>query len=98
MGQASSACLASRFPFNSRITKDGLLKIGRAEDFMKRLGFNQVRIRLHDSIARIEVPEEELDLGLKFKSDIIKKLKSLGFIYVALDLEGYRTGSMHEGM
>ena len=92
----SGACLASRFPFNNRITKDGLLKVERAESFMKRLGFKQVRIRLHDSIARIEIPEEELGLGLKFKSDIIKKLKALGFIYVALDLEGYRTGSMHE--
>ena len=92
----SGACLASRFPFNSRITKDGLLRVGQAEAFMKRLGFNQVRIRLHASIARIEVPEEELDLGLKHKDAIIKKLKHLGFIYVVLDLEGYRTGSMHE--
>jgi uncharacterized protein len=92
----AAACLASRFPFNNRITKSGLLKIGVAEDFMKRLGFNQVRVRLHNSIARIEVSEEELGLGLKFKDSIIKKLKDLGFIYVALDLEGYRTGSMHE--
>jgi uncharacterized protein len=92
----SNACLASRFPFNSRITKDGLVRIGQAEAFMKRLGFDQVRIRLHDSIARIEVPEKELDIGLRFKDTIINKLKALGFIYVALDLEGYRTGSMHE--
>lgn len=92
----SGACLASRFPFNNPITKNRLLKIGKAEDFIHRLGFSQIRVRLHDSIARIEIPEEELDLGLKFKELIVKKLKKLGFIYVALDLEGYRTGSMHE--
>ncbi len=90
------ACLASRFPFNSPITKNGLERIDKAEYFMRQLGFSQIRVRMHDSIARIEVPEEELDLGLKFKRTIINKLKNLGFIYVALDLEGYRTGSMHE--
>ena len=92
----SGACLASRFPFNSPITKEALLRIGKAEDFIRKLGFTQIRVRIHDSIARIEIPEEELALGLKFKNLIINKLKKLGFIYVALDLEGYRTGSMHE--
>lgn len=92
----SKACLASRFPFNSPITKDGLDRIDKAEEFMRRLGFKQVRVRLHDRIARIEVPEKDLSLGMKFKGSIISKMKKLGFIYVALDLEGYRTGSMHE--
>jgi uncharacterized protein len=94
----SGACLASRFPFNDPITKDGLVRIGKAENFLHKLGFTQIRVRIHDSIARIEIQEQELGLGLKFKSLIIKKLKKLGFIYVTLDLEGYRTGSMHEGM
>lgn len=92
----SFACLASRFPFNTEITREGLNKIGKAEDFLRRLGFRQVRVRMHGSIARIEVPQRDLDLGIKYKELIIKKLKKLGFIYVALDLEGYRTGSMHE--
>ncbi len=92
----SFACLASRFPFNSRITIDGLKKIDEAESYMRRIGFRQARVRLHDTIARIEVPEKDLNLGLKFKDQIVKKLKDIGFIYVALDLEGYRTGSMHE--
>ena len=92
----SGACLASRFPFNDPITKDGLERVGKAENFIRKLGFTHIRVRIHDSIARIEIPEEELRLGLKFKDLIIKKLKKLGFIYVALDLEGYRTGSMHE--
>lgn len=92
------ACLASRFPFNKPITRTGLQRIDKAEDFMRQLGFNQMRVRMHDAIARIEIPEEELSMVLKFRDLIIKKLKNLGFIYVALDLEGYRTGSMHEMM
>jgi len=92
----SFACLASRFPYSSAITKNGLKKIGRAEDFMRKLGFRQVRVRLHDAIARIEVPQDDLALGMKYKDLIINRLKRLGFVYVALDLEGYRTGSMHE--
>jgi uncharacterized protein len=92
----AAACLASRFPFKNRITKDALSRIDKAEAFMKKLGFRQVRVRMHDPIARIEVGEKELVLGLERKKAILKKLKDLGFIYVALDLEGYRTGSMHE--
>lgn len=90
------ACLASRFPFHNAITKTGIGRIEKAEDYMRKLGFRQVRVRLHDAIARIEVPEEDLNLGMRHKDQIIRKLKKLGFIYVALDLEGYRTGSMHE--
>jgi uncharacterized protein len=90
------ACLASRFPFNERITLAGLKKIERAEARMRRMGFRQVRVRLHGKTARIEVPESFLNLGLQMKDRIVKDLKGLGFVYVTLDLEGYRTGSMHE--
>jgi len=90
------ACLASRFPFNDRITISGLKRIEEAEGCMRRMGFNQVRVRLHGETARIEVTENDLSLGVKLKERIIKELKGLGFIYVTLDLEGYRTGSMHE--
>ncbi|MCX5665817.1 MAG: ATP-dependent sacrificial sulfur transferase LarE [Candidatus Omnitrophica bacterium] len=92
----SFACLASRFPFNDRITIAGLKRIEEAEGRMRRMGFKQVRVRLHGKTARIEVPEDDLSLGIKLKDKVIKELKSLGFIYVTLDLEGYRTGSMHE--
>ena len=92
----SFACLASRFPFNERITMAGLKKIEDAEGRMRGMGFKQVRVRLHGKTARIEVPEKALSLGLKLKDRIVKDLKDLGFVYVTLDLEGYRTGSMHE--
>ena len=92
----SFACLASRFPFNESITMAGLKKIEKAEGRMHRMGFKQVRVRLHGKTARIEVPGNSLSLGLKLKDRIVKELKSLGFIYITLDLEGYRTGSMHE--
>jgi len=92
----SFACLASRFPFNDRITISGLKKIEEAERCLHEMGFAQVRVRLHGDMARIEVPRRSLSLGLKLKDKITKRLKQLGFIYVTLDLEGYRTGSMHE--
>ena len=92
----SFACLASRFPFNDRITIAGLKRIEEAEGRMHRMGFKQVRVRLHGKTARIEVPGGYFSLGLKLKEKIVRELKSLGFIYVTLDLEGYRTGSMHE--
>ena len=94
----SFACLASRFPFNERITAAGLKKIEEAEGRMHRMGFKQVRVRLYGKTARIEVPGNSLSLGLKLKDKIVRDLKDLGFVYVTLDLEGYRTGSMHEAV
>ena len=92
----SFACLASRIPFNSSITKKDLNRIGKAEDHLRHIGFRQVRVRAHSDIARIEVSKKDLRLALRRTDSILKKLKSLGFVYVTLDLAGYRTGSMHE--
>lgn len=92
----SMACLASRIPYGEGITKEKLRRIEEAEDFIKNLGFGQVRVRYHGSIARIEVPEKDIPKLLEFRKEILKKLKELGFTYVALDLEGYRSGSMDE--
>ena len=92
----SFACLASRFPFNEKITISGLKRIEKAEGRMRRMGFKQVRVRLHGKTARIEVPGNYLSLGLKLKEKIVRELKGLGFVYITLDLEGYRAGSMHE--
>lgn len=94
------ACLASRFPYGQEITREKLEMVDRAEQYLLDLGFRQVRVRHHGDIARIEVAHEErsrfFDEGLSDR--IHAKLKELGFRYVALDLRGYRTGSMNEGL
>ena len=94
----SFACLASRFPYGSTITREKLTIVDEAERFLRELGIQQLRVRHHDQIARIEVSLE--DMG-KFISDgireqIVEKFKELGYTYVTLDLNGYRTGSMNE--
>jgi len=92
----SFACLASRIPFGSAITKKDLGKIEIAEALLQRLGFKQVRVRSHKDIARIEVLKKDFERAIKMDELIIKKLTALGFVYITLDLCGYRTGSMHE--
>lgn len=92
----SFACLASRFPFNDGITIAGLRRIDEAEEALRRLGFRQVRVRIHKDIARLELARGDLARAVRLKAAIAKRLKALGFVYVALDLDGYRTGSMHE--
>ena len=92
----SFACLASRFPYGTRITKEKLKIIDKAEKFLRKLGIKQVRVRYHNEIVRIEVAENDMKIIMKNKKDIVTKLKSLGFNYITLDLQGYRTGSMNE--
>ena len=92
----SFACLASRFPFHTNISSGDLLRVGKAEDYLRKLGFKQVRVRIHKDIARIEVLSGDLAKAIRLRELIIVSLKKLGFVYVALDLAGYRTGSMHE--
>jgi uncharacterized protein len=92
------ACLASRFPYGEKITREKLLMIDKAEQFLLDLGFREVRVRHHGNLARIEVGKQEI--GRFFAEDMMAQvyaeLKSLGFIYIALDMKGYRTGSMNE--
>ena len=92
----SFACLASRFPFNSTIDREGLKKVDEAESYLRKTGFKQVRVRIHGDIARLEILPADFSKALRSKEKIVVKLRSLGFVYVALDLAGYRTGSMHE--
>lgn len=94
----SMACLASRIPYGVRISKAVLKKVGRAEAFMKHLGINQVRVRYHNDIARIEVDKKDIKRfsSKNFCDKIVRRLKELGFRYIVLDLEGYRTGSLNE--
>ena len=93
----SSACLASRIPYNSKITISKLRTIEQAENFIHYLGIKQCRVRHHNTIARIEVLKKDSDIILKNAKDISKKFKSLGFKFITLDINGYRTGSLNEG-
>jgi uncharacterized protein len=92
----SAACLSSRIPYGDAITEGKLRRIENAETYLASLGIGQVRVRLHGDLARIEVHKEDRDTILEQQSAIAKKLRSLGFAYVTLDIEGYRSGSMDE--
>ncbi|HEY1406803.1 MAG TPA: ATP-dependent sacrificial sulfur transferase LarE [Spirochaetota bacterium] len=91
------ACLASRVPYGEKITKDILHRIEKAEEYLRSLGFRQFRVRSHSNIARIEVDPDEITIFFdkKMMTDIAVKMKSFGYSYVTLDLEGYKTGSMN---
>ena len=88
--------LASRIPYGEELSFTKVNKVNEAEKFILSLGINHVRVRSHHNIARIEVTEDQLNNLLKLKDSIILHLKELGFDYVTMDLEGYRTGSMNE--
>lgn len=93
------ACLASRFPYGTRITAERLQQIDRCETFMRENSFHTFRVRFHDEVARIEVALDELPKIIedKMRSRLLAEFKAAGFTYVSLDLQGYRTGSMNEG-
>lgn len=92
----SLACLASRFPYGTKITREKLAAVDEAEMFLRSLGIRQLRVRHHDQIARIEVVEEDMEILLQNREQIVKKLRDIGYNYVTMDLHGYRTGSMNE--
>ena len=95
----SFACLSSRFPYGHGITKENLMKVDAAETFMRDLGFRFFRVRHHDDkTARLEIDPQEFDrlLDSALREKIVDHFKTLGFAYVTLDLQGYRTGSMNE--
>jgi uncharacterized protein len=94
----SSPCLSSRFPYGTEINLERLGKIGACEVYMKELRFREFRVRYHGDLARIELSPQEI--GRFFdettRQAVVKKFKEIGFNYVSLDLQGYRTGSMNE--
>lgn len=96
----SFACLASRFVYGETITEDKLAMVEQGEQLLFSLGFHQFRVRIHGTLARIELLPEEMDrlLTPKLRAEIAEKFRSFGFSYVTLDLQGYRTGSMNEGL
>lgn len=94
--QPSSACLASRIPYREEITPEKLLMIEEAENYLFGFGFTQVRVRLHDRIARVELLPGEMERIFPLRGKVIRQLRKIGFHYVTLDLAGFRSGSMDE--
>ncbi len=92
------ACLSSRFPYGTKITEEALERLKVCEEFLRTLGFKQLRVRYHEATARIEVEEDSIKLfaNKELRDSVVKRFKSAGFTYVALDLIGYRSGSMNE--
>ena len=94
----ASACLSSRLPYGTEVTPERLSLVERGEAALRQLGFKQFRVRLHDRLARVEIAQDELPRALDpgMAAEISRALKAAGFSYVALDLEGYRQGSLNE--
>jgi uncharacterized protein len=94
----SFACLASRFPYGEEITEEGLRMVDQAEDFLFGLGFKQVRVRHYGNLARIEILTEEMErlMNGALRNKVVDRLKGMGYRYITLDLQGFRSGSMNE--
>jgi uncharacterized protein len=92
------ACLSSRFPYGQEITPEKLAQVARAEEFLRREGFLQVRVRHHGEIARLEVGPEELERAFARREEISSELRDAGFLYVTLDLAGYKSGSLNAAL
>lgn len=92
----SEPCLATRIPYNEKLTIEKLVAVLKAESFLSNLGFSQIRVRSHNGLARIEVSTQEQLMVLEYKEIILDYLKGLGFNYITMDLQGYRTGSMNQ--
>jgi uncharacterized protein len=97
------ACLSSRIPYGTPVTVEALSSVERAEEYIRSLGVRQLRVRHHvlpsgDTVARIETDEAGTEMLLQERQAVAERLKTLGYLYVTLDLAGYRTGSMNEGL
>jgi len=98
--EPASACLSSRIPYHTEVTDEKLRTIERAEQVLRDLGFRVCRVRHHDELARIEIARDDMPRALEPDTNraIVRELKALGYRYVSLDLQGYRTGSLNEGL
>jgi uncharacterized protein len=94
----SMACLASRIPYGTQVTSQNLSQVERAEGYLRGLGLRQVRVRHHDSVARIEVEGADFAAVLARREEIAARFKEIGYTHTALDLSGYRTGSLNEAL
>lgn len=93
-----AACLSSRFPYGSHITEARLAQVEAAEDALAELGFSQFRVRHHEDVARIEIVAEELSRAIELRAEIQDRVKATGYRFVAVDLGGFRSGSLNEGL
>jgi uncharacterized protein len=98
--EPASACLSSRIPYHNEVTDEKLRMIEQAEQLLRQLGFRVCRVRHHEELARIEIGRDELPRALApdTAAEIVHGLKALGYRYVTIDLQGYRTGSLNEGL
>lgn len=94
----SMPCLATRFPYGTALSYRDMEQVERGEAYLRSLGLNNVRIRVHGTVARVEVDEGAFGEVIKRKDEVVSCLKGLGYVYVTLDLEGFRSGSMDVGL
>jgi len=94
----SSPCLSSRFPYGTKITREALDMVAAAERVLRRVGFRECRVRYHEKMARIEVPAAELPrlIEAETRAELVKEFKQIGFVWVTVDLQGFRSGSLNE--
>lgn len=92
------ACLSSRIPYGTPVTVEALGRIGDAEAYLRSLGLRQLRVRHHEDVARIETDEAGLELLIAHRAEVVERLKALGYLYVTLDLAGYRSGSLNAAL
>jgi len=98
--EPASACLSSRIPYHSEVTSEKLQMIERAENVLRDLGFRVCRVRHHETLARLEFGHDEMDRAFDpdVREQIVRELRALGYQHVAIDLQGYRMGSLNEGV
>jgi uncharacterized protein len=96
----ASPCLSSRFPYGTTITREALERVAAAEDVLRSLGLRELRVRHHDTLARIEVPLESIPTLLDFavRQRVTAELRRLGYLWVTLDLAGFRSGSLNDAL
>lgn len=96
----SSPCLSSRFPYGTTITEERLQRVAAAESVLREFGFAECRVRFHDAVARIEVPASQIArlVADDVRSAVFERLRAIGFVYVAVDLAGFRSGSLNEAI
>src|SRR5215831_19604100 len=90
----ASPCLSSRFPYGTAITPERLAQVAAAERWLREHGLRELRVRFHESLARIEVPADDMPRVLAMRADLVQAFRTLGFTWVALDLQGFRSGSL----